>query len=67
MLGLASNALRLCLACHRYVEGNTADVYDNGWKVRHGDDPAAVPVLLVTIYGRGLSLLDDSGCYVLAA
>lgn len=67
MLGQPANALRLCRSCHRYVEGNTEDVYDHGWKVRHGQIPAQVPVLMVTPYGRGPWLLDDFGCYTLAA
>lgn len=62
--GRASNALRLCLECHRFCETNAPAVYVNGWKVRHGQIPTDVPVLLSTPYGKGWWLLDDVGCYL---
>jgi 5-methylcytosine-specific restriction protein A len=61
--GRASNGLWLCLDCHDQVERNDPETYAAGWKVRHGQLPADVPVLLVTRYGAGLWLLDDSGNY----
>lgn len=62
--GQASNALLLCLDHHRYVETNPPDVYDNGWKIRHGHAPSEVPALLLTLYGRDRWLLTDDGMYV---
>lgn len=65
--GQPSNGLWLCLGCHQLVETNSDEVYDNGWKVKHGTMPADVPVLLRTVYGHGKWLLDDAGMYLSAA
>lgn len=62
--GRASNALRLCTDCHRFCETNDPVVYVNGWKLRHGQIPTDVAVLLSTPYGKGWWLLDDTGCYL---
>lgn len=64
--GRASNALWLCQRCHTYVETNVPEVYTEGWKVKHGQFPAQVPVRLATPYGKGLWLLDDAGNYLAA-
>lgn len=65
--GRASNGLWLCQPCHALVETNTQEVYDNGWKVKHGSAPATVPVLLRTPYGHDKWLLDDDGMYLSVA
>jgi hypothetical protein len=44
--------------CHGHMESRRTEAYENGWLVRHGMDPAAVPVLLWD--GRRV-LLDDEG------
>ncbi|MCA1834809.1 MAG: hypothetical protein LC721_00165 [Actinobacteria bacterium] len=49
------------------VETNAPEVYDNGWKVKHGVAPATVPVKLRTVYGHDKWLLDDDGMYLSAA
>jgi hypothetical protein len=52
------NLLNLHPTCHLVrVERNRADAYANGWLVRHGTEPATVPVLT----WQGWVLLDSVG------
>jgi hypothetical protein len=52
------NLLNLHPTCHLVrIERNREEAYRNGWLVRHGTDPATVPVLLAV----GWVLLDGVG------
>ena len=57
-----SNAMHLCgsgtTGCHGMVTENPALAYENGWSVRSGHDPAAIPVLR---FGSDWVLLADDG------
>lgn len=64
MLGRASNGLWLCDPCHRRIEKNAPEVFINGWKVRRGEIPARVPVLLRAWGVSMWWLLDDEGMYI---
>ncbi len=50
--------------CHGYIERRTPDVYRRGLLIRHGTDPATVPLELVS--GR-LVLLDPAGGFYINA
>lgn len=53
----ASNGMHLCRWDHQWITEHPEQSYRNGWSVRSGHDPAAVPVLR-----RGKRvLLDDEG------
>jgi hypothetical protein len=54
----ASNGIAICAACHRMVESNRTEAFTNGWLVRQGHDPAAVPVLR---YGSDWVQLNNDG------
>lgn len=41
----ASNALCVCVACHREIEANREDALKYGWLVRQGHNPEDVKVL----------------------
>ena len=57
-----SNAMHLCgsgtTGCHGMVTENPALAYENGWSVRSGHDPAAVPVLR---HGSDWVVFDNGG------
>lgn len=54
-----SNLLHLHPSCHlKHVEGQRQRAYENGWLVRHGQNPATVPVLYML---ADLVILDDTG------
>ena len=55
--GGAANGYALCLPCHDHIERNRSEARENGWLVRQGADPAAVPVFR----HRRWVLLDDEG------
>lgn len=59
------NLLMLCgsgtTGCHQYVESNRALAYENGWLVRQGHNPEAIPVRLLE-----LVYLAPDGSYLLA-
>jgi hypothetical protein len=50
--------------CHGYIERRTPDVYRRGLLIRHGTDPATVPLELAS--GR-LVYLDPGGGFYIAA
>jgi hypothetical protein len=62
----AYNLLLVCgtgndSGCHGFIESHRKSAEDAGWLVRHGLDPAEVPV---AIHGRpGMTLLTDDGDY----
>lgn len=58
------NGLRLCLPCHDWVESNRAAGYELGLLLPAAADPALSPARLITVYGPGWWLLDDTGGYV---
>lgn len=57
LTGGAANGYALCLPCHDHIERNRAEARENGWLVRQGTDPAAVPVFRYRMW----VLLDDEG------
>lgn len=68
----SSNGVALCgsgtTGCHGWITEHPADSARWGWTVKSWDTPAEVPVLLHTQhYQRSMVLLDDDGCYALAA
>jgi 5-methylcytosine-specific restriction protein A len=64
--GLPCNALHLGPKCHRWAETNHPQVYELGWKIRHGadDDPCSIPATIHTPYGRGSWLLTEDGMFL---
>jgi hypothetical protein len=69
-VGMAVNQpsclLRICLACHDWIETQERGVaYDLGLLVRRPTEPRTVRVWLSPIYGPGWYLLDDEGDYQL--
>lgn len=40
----AANGVWLCGSCHRRVESHRERAMDQGWLVRQGQDPQAIPV-----------------------
>lgn len=55
----ASNLGLLCVACHRTVEADRAQAYEDGWLVHQGHSPSAVPVCR-----RGVFVwLNDDGTF----
>ena len=57
-----SNGVRLCHACHHWVESNPIAAVAAGQRVTSMQDPHLVPVWLRTPW-PGWFLLDDDGCY----
>jgi len=52
-----ANLVHLCEPCHRQVESDRWQAYDDGWLVKTGEDPAAVPMLT----HEGWRYLADDG------
>ena len=45
-----ANLVHLCRPCHRWIEANSTEAYEQGWKVRHGQyEPWEVPILKGTL------------------
>ena len=61
-INFPSNLLWVCgsgtTGCHGHMESQRTEAYAKGWLVRHGQDPATVPVELWD--GRRV-LVDDEG------
>lgn len=60
-INLPSNLLRLCPACHEYVERNRAEALIAGWLVSRWSDPAQVAVLIQ--HGSRWTYLGADGRY----
>jgi len=56
----ASNALQVCVSCHRDIEANRRDALRYGWLIPQGHNPPDVPVLL---RGQWVTL-NDTGAAV---
>lgn len=53
-----ANLVTLCRDCHDHVEGNPEESFEAGWRVRHGQVPAAIPL---PTQPRGWVLLSPDG------
>lgn len=52
-----ANLVLVCVDCHRWAESHRERARADGWLVRQGSDPAAVPVL---VYGGRAVLLHPT-------
>lgn len=62
----AANGLRLCLACHDWVESHRCKAIELGLLVSRYADPETTPVYLFTPFGEGWWLLSPDGSYAWA-
>lgn len=52
------NGVLLCTACHRWIESHREQALSEGWLVRQGQDPGAIPILY---HGAYRALLTEQG------
>jgi hypothetical protein len=62
----AANGLDLCSRCHRVIHTSPEKAYSMGWSVRASMNPADMPAMLRTDYGRQYVWLHDDGTKDLA-
>lgn len=62
----AANGLDLCTRCHRAIHASPERAFSLGWTVRQSMNPADMPAMLRTDYGRQYVWLHDDGTKDLA-